>query len=162
MTATGFKEHEWLEAPIFKSRLIVTCLGGMNIPRRLPFCTELVDNDCCLISYLQMCLHQRGLISTEMAVLRLLEMFSRDPSGRVQLLFQDAWSHYVAFVEQNKNKLLDIIEDTIYTAIALARASFPSFQIELDDARRDFPYHKPLDILQICSILLSTKCSCRN
>ena len=53
----------------------------------------------------------------------------------------------MAFVKQNNNKLLDMIEDTIRTAMALVRAAFPSFQIELDDARRDFPHHKPLDIL---------------
>ena len=36
MTAPGLEEREWLEAPIFESRLIVTCLGWMNIPSRLP------------------------------------------------------------------------------------------------------------------------------
>ena len=41
-----------------------------------------------------------------------------------------------------------MIEGTICTATALARADFPSFHIKLDDARRDFPHHKALGILQ--------------
>ena len=81
----------------------------------------------------------------------MLGAFRLDPGFRVQLLLQDAWSHHVAFVEQNNNKLLDMIEDTIRTAIALVRADFLSFQIELSDARRDYPHQKPLGIMRIGS-----------
>ena len=71
-----------------------------------------------------------------MVMLDMLDAFRPDHCGQV-LLLQDAWSHHIAFVEQNKSKLLDMIEDTLRTAIALVRADFQSFQIDLSDARRD-------------------------
>ena len=47
--------------------------------------------------------------------------------------------------------LLDMIEDTLRTAIALVREDFPSFQIELSDAQRDYPHQKPLGVMRIGS-----------
>ena len=119
---------------------MVTCSGLMNFRLQQSLSTAPEDRYGGLIEYLQRCLHQRGLVATEMVARDMLEAFRLDPGGRVKLLHQDAWSLHVAFVLLNKNKLLDMIEDTLCTAIALVRANFPSFQIELSDARRDYPH----------------------
>ena len=54
------------------------------------------------IAYLQRCLHQRGLVATEMVVLDMLEAFCPDPGGRVLLLLQDAWSYHVATARHDR------------------------------------------------------------
>ena len=147
----AFDEREWLEAPIFDIQLMVTCPDRLHFRIQQRFSTAPEDRYGGRIAYLQRCLHQRGLVATEMVVRDMLDAFRPDHGGRVQLLLQDAWSHHVAFVEQNKSKLLDMIEDTLRTAIALVRADFPSFQIELSDARRDYPHQKPLGVMRIGS-----------
>ena len=79
MTATGFDERDWLEAPIFESQLVLTCTGGIYMRPPPAFFTGPDTNHRGRISYLQMCLHQRGLVSTEMGVWDILQMFRCGP-----------------------------------------------------------------------------------
>ena len=91
---------------IFDIQLMVTCPGLVDIRFQRRLSTAPEDRYGGRIAYLQRCLHQRGLVATEMVVLdimMMLEAFRPDHGGRVQLLLQDAWSHHVAFVEQNKS-----------------------------------------------------------
>lgn len=133
ITVMGFEELGWLEAPIWP---VVTCLGGMNIPCRLPFCTEPVDNDSSRILYLQSCLHQRGVVSAEMG-LRVAARRVQDvnPVVRFSSFFTMfgllLWCSFIRTRIHSWREDLHLIEDTVRTAIALVRAEFPSFQIEL-------------------------------
>ena len=72
----------WLEAPIFDIRLMVTCPGLINfrLQRRLSTAPE--DRYRGRIAYLQRCLHQRGLVATEMVATRQMSQKKLVPRRR--------------------------------------------------------------------------------
>jgi len=92
------------------------------------------------IAYLQMHLKTRDIVCTETTARDLLHMCcpERLDLGPVQLILQDdTWSHQVAFVQQNKNPLMDMIQDLWQTAHLLSNARLPpDFEMKQDSTER--------------------------
>ena len=67
--------------------------------------------------------------------------------GPVQLILQDdTWSHQVAFVQQNKNPLMDMIQDLWQTAHLLSNARLPpapDFEMKQDSTEMHAWPHTP-------------------
>jgi len=127
--------------------LVVSRTDDIHPDTRFRMHTE--DEYAVRTAYLQRCFHQRGLMATERSVRDMLDSFQRKSHGHVQLIFDNSWCPSLVFLNQNKNKLLDMIEDTVRTVLALTSADFSLLQIELSGAQRDFPPHQPLDHMRL-------------
>jgi len=99
------------------------------------------------IAYLQKHLKTRDIVCTETTARDLLHMCCPDGPdlGPVQLILRDdTWSHQVAFVQQNKNPLMDMIQDLWQTAHLLSNARLPpDFEMTQDSTEMHAWPHTP-------------------
>lgn len=99
------------------------------------------------IAYLQKHLKTRGIVCTERIARDLLHMCCPDGPdlSPVQLILQDdTWSDQVAFVQQNKNQLMDMIQDLWQTAHLLSCARLPpDFEMTQDSMEIHLWPHTP-------------------
>ena len=85
-------------------------------------------------AYLQNYLKARGCVCNEMTVKALLDLCSTRPvaggTDQVQLILrEDVWGDLVMFLQQNKTRLMDTLEDFFRTASLLACAKPCSVEI---------------------------------
>ena len=122
-------------------QLSVRCKGGLQ-HLRLPFPVEDASGR---IAYFQKVLKARGFVCTEMTVKDLLNMCGTGGPNQVQLILQEhKWCNQLAFVQQNKNLLMDTIEDVIRTASLLASAQARSVEMAQTSMKMtEFPHTEP-------------------
>ena len=114
----------------FDGQLSVHCKDGLQHVRP-PFP---VDDASGRTAYLQNYLKARGCVCNEMTVKALLDLCSTRPVAggpdQVQLILrEDVWGDLVMFLQQNKTRLMDTLEDFFRTASLLACAKPCSVEI---------------------------------
>jgi len=101
------------------------------------------------VQYLMRCFKARGLVCTESIVREAIHM--TEHGGRVQMLLADDWIRQLAFPTQNKNLLLDLVEDTVLTLLILVRAKFSPPKMAIVCASDEWPHTSPSSPLSIRS-----------
>jgi len=104
---------------VIVSKLVVSCSSGLRGPSLHP---RLPGNDASgRVAYLQRLLKARGFVCTEAAAIALLDMWAPQGPDLVQVILRDdVWCDQLAFLQQNKNRLLDVLEDTLRTCSLLS------------------------------------------
>ena len=103
--------------------------GGGWIPETKNSCANRED-DSGRVSYLLLGLKDRGVVSNESSVRTLLRTMRH--CGEVQLNLGPEWNPELTFLTQNKNMLLDMVEDLLRTVSLVVSGSTPSFQLFIE------------------------------